>query len=348
MKSGFLAVALATVTSTMVWVVSCTTFDGEKASLGEGAGGGGGESQIDSQGGFLSLGDAVLLCSRVFTCPYMRPSVLASMALPLDDKQFSACVSWATNPLPANRPGRQTQAALLQCAAKGKTCAESTGCMWYEAVASDDPRCQGATSSGPKSCSTDGRSSLYACPNYIEHCDSPVYASGSVCTLDQASEPYCGVPATTCQNGSCEGNKLHICYFQGQPDSVIDCAALGYECGSDSVGQPKCLSNGIAKACGSGVALASAACSGDRVAVCDGDYIFEFDCTKLGGTCENLSGTPRCAVASDECSPSDAGIDACSGTSISLCAKGKKESFDCASLGLTCKPAAGKVSAYCG
>jgi len=328
-------------------VASCSTFDGLVATLDEGAPA---PPAGESQSGFLPLDDAVLLCSKVTGCPHLAQSIMASLGVPLDAEHFSTCVAMASNPLPADHPGRGAQAAFLLCSAQAKGCAEANLCNWFESVALDDPRCVEALknkAAGP--CSADGRSEFFYCDSgYIEHCDNPIYGKDSACVVEAGGEPFCTSKASqSCKAAVCEGTKLHYCVDNAEhPEAIQDCAARGLICGADPLGNTACLTSSIAKSCS--LESAGAACSNDVVAVCDGEQISEFNCRTLGGTCDSDHGAPHCALPTDECSTVGPGIDDCDGTTITLCAGGKKKSYDCARVGLSCLPAAQGAPARCG
>ncbi len=320
-----------------VLVASCTTFDGLVATLGEGAPPGGGGALP----GYLPVDDAVRLCARATTCPMLAESIAFSLQIPVETRYFSDCVAWLTDPLPGDRQGRDTQIRFLRCSLDAKDCAAARLCMPYEKVTADDPRCQGVAAGV---CIEENRG-ISRCPDYLTHCENPYFKPGQSCVPDPDEGNVCGV-AGGCAESTCDGSFLQACYSNPKyPVSVYDCASSGYACGLDQVGEPGCLTRGNESLTCQSV---GSACTGNLVAVCDGYQFSQYNCEALGGTCDSLRGPPRCVLPADECSPYDADIHGCDGTSITLCLGGKKKSYDCAGLGLSCKPATGDSSAHCG
>jgi hypothetical protein len=324
---------------------ACTTFNGLSAEPSPGADGGANAPDGGSQEGYLGVDDAVALCTNVFACPLLPQSVLLSLAIPLDAAHFSACVSWASDPLPASHPGRASQASYLVCVAEAADCASAIACLSTEAIDPADPRCAGISPDSIGQCSADGNDQLL-CTDYIIHCQNRFFAPGSTCQLDAQGYTYCGT-GSGCTVSACSGQNLLSCVPDNGATMTQDCGALGRTCAVDGVGQDNCLTGNVVEMC-TGDTGASV-CTGNVIAVCDSQFVSRYDCGELGATCDSVKGAPRCALPSDSCSPYDkSGVDTCNGTSITMCVGGKSMSYDCGKLGKSCQPAAGSISAHCG
>jgi hypothetical protein len=358
-------------------VVSCSTFDGLVATLDEngalldagagapGASGASGASGKGSDGpdasfdadadaapdappsaapGFLSFDDALRLCRKIAACPRLGLSALISTAIPLDVSRFSSCVSWAAGPLPADHPNIAAQGAALSCIAQASSCEDAAECIWYEAVNAGDPRCKGIdTVAGV--CADKGRT-VNICPAAIQHCNGDFWGAGSTCIFDP-SQGYAYCARTEgCPAARCDGDLYtSACAGPMQPYQTVNCALIGTTCGLDSLGIHGCLANGTVKKCASLDPVVQ--CAGNVVEVCTGYQGAEFNCASLGGTCSNAKGVVRCALPGDTCTAADPGIDACSGSVLSLCFAGQPMTFDCSKVGMTCKPPANGLSGRC-
>jgi len=127
---------------------------------------------------------------------------------------------------------------------------------------------------------------------------------------------------------------------------AYDCSVLGLPCGYDkSVPTYDCLTNGKETYCPD--VNAAPKCAGTLVSLCAGSFQGGIDCSTLNGTCD-ATGTPRCKLPGDTCSPGDSTVNTCSGDSISLCVSGQPTMLDCTSIGLHCVPGAGGQTPHCG
>ncbi len=324
---------------------SCTIFDGLDAGTD------GGDASADvaadqnlipgEQPGYLSLAEGVAFCSNAFACPNLTNSTEFSADVPVDANHFSSCVDWVSGPLPNDRNGHDTTAAVLLCAAQATTCNAADGCFWDEVISAGDARCTGKDAGALGSCGDDA-ASLYFCNSNpaIVHCGNAYFAAGSTCLYDDAGSPWC--TRLPCAGQTCLGDLLSYCAIDGLQYSE-NCAMGGFTCGFDTKeGFDDCLTNGAADLCTS----LAISCSGTTVALCDSKYISNYDCSTYGGTCDQ-TGFPRCKRPNETCTPVDGDIDVCTGTSIALCVNGTKQSFDCASLGKTCVSASGGQSGHC-
>jgi len=339
MRSSKVTIGLGVLAAIGV-VASCTIFDGLESKIVNDAGP---DSVVppNTQPGYLSLAEGVKFCSNAFNCPLLGQSTEFSVDVPVDSNHFSSCVEWVAGPLPKNRLGHDTTAKFLTCAADATTCTGATGCMWYEVLATNDPRCSpDAGTAG--TCHEDG-GALYFCGSNpsIEHCTNGYFPSGFSCIKGVDNASYCAAP--TCAGDQCTGSMLEFCGVGNQIYNGWDCAAGGFSCGFDSTeGYVDCLTDGTAKKC----SALSVGCQGGVAAICDGFYESHYDCNDYGGTCDQTS-FPRCKLPSETCTPFDPDVDQCNGTSITLCYAGQKTSFDCAQVGKQCVAGSGGQTGHC-
>ena len=359
--SAAVATAIAGLTA------SCTTFSGielppkrseagaparpseVEASLPpEDDGGPDGKVAVVPLAGYLSLADGARVCALAARCPELAPSVIESIAVPMDTLNFSSCVDWTAGALPQSHVGISLQAAQLGCAAKASTCVAAGACLSVEKLTLDDPRCPikdaGRDVGALQRCDTNGTSVIRCNVPDILHCNSGYYAPGSTCLQASDGRSFCATDKN-CVSTSCIGNVLEYC--GGGLHESINCAASGYTCGLDTTvdgGYTDCLTGDRIKAC----PQAGTDCDGTVVAVCDGFNRSEFDCKALGGTCSKIGATARCTRPNDECTPFDANVNGCSGATITLCVGGKRTDFDCATVGMSCLPGNAQQSGRCG
>jgi hypothetical protein len=306
--------------------------------------------------GYLSLADAARFCAKALTCPNLAKSTQHSIGVPVDGSNYSACVSWLAGQLPPGRIGLPQADALLSCAENAGTCAAANACMWWEVVSPTDLRCAGVDAGADAgtvgSCSPSG-DAIYYCaqaPPYVWHCTSEVYYPGSTCLFDDAGGGgYACEVATGCGSvpgsGQCMGNVVSYC-TGGNHIAAYDCSVLGLPCGFDPNAMVyDCLSNGMESFCPD--MSAPPTCAGNVVSLCAGSFQGGIDCGTLGGTCD-ATGTPRCKMPTDTCSPSDANSNTCTGDTISLCVSGRPVTLDCTSIGLHCLAAGNGLTPHCG
>ncbi len=310
------------------------------------AGDGGADSGFN-QTGFISLDAAVKFCSKALTCVNLPKSTITSLHVPVDGSNFAACVSWVAGTIPQDRPGIAVTAKALECAANADSCATASACMWFEYVSANDPRCVGYTGGMNGQCSPTKTATLDCSLGFIAHCDNPFNYTGSSCLQSSMGVYFCAVSSGLCAStdagvgpSPCQGTFYTYC--QGGLLVGFDCNVQGMDCSS-----PGCTTNGVYKSC-TGTAVVTCGDSSKRVEVCDGLVQSEVNCDTLGGSCD-VSGTnvPRCITPSDTCSPYDTDENVCTGDVISLCVGGQKLQYDCSSVGLHCKSAAGALSGHC-
>lgn len=341
---------------------ACTTFYGlepEPGTSSSGTGGAGG-SVLFKPTSLLPIFDAAHLCSLIATCPTLGDSVIASTALPVvipgasDARNFSSCVEWLTAPLApdmgaAPRAGFTELRSMIVCMAATTTCADAGRCAFYEAIEAADPRCSMKTGSRCEMGAAIDCDALR-----VSHCKTKGYAPGSECLLGGDGAAACAVG--TCQTtdvscdhttepGASEPSYVFFCGMSGLRKG-INCRAVGDTCndGAAALDERGCFdSMGLSKC----TTLGEASCFDDRVRVCSGAFVGEVDCGALGETCVYEGFTARCAPANPVCSPFDANVNQCEGTTIHLCVDGKKADFDCATIGKGCVPGAGAVTGHC-
>lgn len=334
--------------ATGLWVAACTVFDGLEARRP-------GPSNTDADAdqpvvGFLGIDDAARACSQIFKCPRLPRSVLFSISVPIDNLNFSQCMDWLAGPLPANRPGRRTQAQVLACIANARTCAEAGGCLSFEYIDPSDNRCSDA--GGAAYCDKDRKNAVVCLDDpVVAHCGSAYFAPNSKCHEDDAGLLGCGIDLNCPRDaaaspGFCNGSLRDFCSGLGVHVGIF-CESMGLTCGVDrDSGRADCLgSNGERATC----TTAGAACKGDKIEVCDGVYRSEFDCTALDGACVQTGNAVRCARSEEECTPLDPDVNQCAADSdeLTLCVGGRRRVFDCAAVGLKCAAAAGPQTARC-
>jgi hypothetical protein len=351
---------------------ACTTFNGlsvgdtpldeagavdasfdEKAPPADARDSGNASDAPSKQTSFLSIEDAVRVCTLAIQCPLLPKSVQASLAVPLDILNYSLCVDWLAGPLPPNRVGVTTEGNELACVAKGTTCTKALACISQEFLDDLDPRCAGFPLDGGRDAGffqyCDDAGGVVRCdPQFFHdvlHCTSGYYMPGSKCTLGSDHTKSCAT-GTDCPSTSCSGNLLEFC---GGNDThqAENCAIEGLTCGfdvTDDSGVPTCLTTDRAVTC----TAQGTDCAGNAVSVCDGFTRSQYDCAALGGTCTKASGTARCKRADDVCAPEDPSVNQCSGSNLSLCVGGHPTSFDCARVGMKCVPGGGSLSGHCG
>jgi len=353
-RSRLFTAVTTIVAGSIVLASACTIFDGLTVPAEAGPdvqptptdGGDAGEGGTPG-GGYLSLADGVKFCANAFKCPYLAPSTLQSLGVPVDVAHFSGCVSWVSGPIPPDRPGIDAQRRSLECAARANGCTAAGSCMWWENIDPKDTRCNGYDGGTNGACTDEGGTLQYCKDGILAHCNSEGYIAGSSCMKGMDGTYRCATkvcPMNTTE--ACQGVYETYCGSGSNLVQGLNCAITGYTCGLDPMsGYINCLTGGQLKTC----SATSVTCggAGSIVSVCDGSQVNEFNCAALGGTCDGMAALPRCKLPSDQCSPYDANVDACSGSTLSMCVGGKKTSFDCASAGLACKPAAGMVGAHC-
>ncbi len=297
---------------------------------------------------YLSIDDAARLCSLVFQCPVLDISIQYSAGLPIDNYNFSLCMSWLAGPLPASRPGVPEQRALLACMADGGTCLGAGACAVFEEIDPGDPRCA-APDAGPEAgppptlfCSTDGKQKIDCQNLYTYHCGSDL-TPGSTCNIGSDGVPWCtigGLDAGCVAVGGCTGPSEDFCGVDGL-HFRLDCTARGTICTTNDEG-------GLIQCSPESCTTLGAQCNGNVLKMCDGAELSPFNCADLGGSCSGQNNEFICTRPGDTCSVNDPDVNVCSGSKIALCVGGRMVSYDCASVGKSCVAGAAPVTPHCG
>ncbi len=329
----------------------CTTFSGLEAQdatpdAGADASDAGADVVPDAAPtrSYLSLEDAARACSLVFRCPSLAPSLVASMAIPVDDMNYSLCLHWLAGPISKQRVGFGLQSEALTCVAGAGTCDDAAACLFAEVMSPGDPRCADAGDGGEETCDDDGGTVLRCQYNYALHCNSAYYAPGSKCLEGINGWRGCGLEKGCTGGTSCVGSTLTYC----ATDSLkygLNCAYMGYGCGIESDSGYPCIPEDGFTICS---IPGASRCANDKVWVCDGLFESAFDCASLGFECTAVEGAPRCAPKAAACTPSDTDQNVCQGDSIDVCVGGDATTFDCASIGATCVPGSQGKTPHCG
>jgi hypothetical protein len=324
---------------------SCTVFNGLVAEEDAGGGGqgvdGGPTPWMPPELAYLALDDAARLCRWVLECDRLADSIVASIAVPVDAENFSQCLHWAAGPLPPGHRGITEQRTLLEALSQVGSCEEALATTYVEVISpASEPRCGGEFI---RKC--DGDLAI-DCTDIqigtISRCSSARFSpSGHTCFAGFCVHDDCASTMTTYE---CVDEVGYVC--NSMKEVGIACTPLGLTCaspltcGASESSTPTCN------------ALGETSCStehADVVQVCSGLLVTEFACDKIveGGTCA-VTGEPRCAAASDACTPVDPGQNSCDAAMLTACVAGQHIVFDCASIGLACKPAAGEKTGRCG
>jgi hypothetical protein len=301
------------------------------------------QNEASSLHAYLSTQDAAKLCTWVFACPTLAPSILESIDVPIDGSNYSLCMEWAAGPIPPDREGFDIQQQTLACIARATDCKTAGACAVLESLGPGDPRCPVPPGLGNDSgsyCTDDGGTAI-ECPGYAEHCGASMYAPGSSCHYGNDGlatctpgdlDAGCGAAAT------CQASYMDYCARDGL-HFTLNCATVGGLCGFTDAG----IIN-----CGPACTVVTTMCAGAAVQVCDGLEDTIFDCAAEDASCNSMGSAFYCKLGAAACSPTDPDVNVCSGTSISLCVGGQKSSFDCASIGKGCVAGTAPATAHCG
>ena len=337
---------------------SCTTFDGlsaaprSKPEAGAwDADAGAEEAEAGGPPGYLGISDAARVCALVFSCPKLPRSLMESTGVPIDSSNFALCVDWLAGPVDPGRVGFTTQAEVLKCVARAQSCAEAGQCVSFEYVDTNDPRCDDAgvpeTGSYAKLCTEDGGAVAYCSAKYddmIEHCGAGYFDMNSRCMQGSNGELACALD-NSCPGATCQSTFFFdICDTLTNLHMRVNCSATGRTCGEDDAGYIGCITGKQFEDC----TMAAAKCAEHRVAVCDGFSQSYFDCEAVGGTCVEEGAMAHCSRPAGTCNAADFGAIVCEGNSIRLCVGGTPVSFDCGSIGMTCKPGQVPLTPSCG
>lgn len=300
---------------------------------------------------------AAKLCALTFQCPGLAQAIEASVVYPVATPptplNFSGCMDWLNGPIDPNRVGLATQRQILESIAGVSGCSAAYAASPVHPVAPFDAggTCTTltATCSGPdlETCFTGG--------TFTAACGAPLFDQPGSCVVPALSDVAICVTKQACSPGlSCSGSgdpTLVDCYKDGLSYTAYDCTISGRTC--LNAGAADCVVPGkLAAPCPD--RGADDGCDGTSVKHCVGGLLAEteLDCAAVGRVCSTQSGVARCTSSTDQCTPFDSNgdVNACGdgGSTISLCIGGRKTSFDCSSIGLSCIPASDTQTGHCG
>jgi hypothetical protein len=336
----------------------CTTFDGTpapaapQADAGDAAASDAGDAAPSGPRPYLSIADAVKVCSLVERCPSLPYSIGLSLAVPIVQGQFVTCVHTLASPVPPSRLGFELQRGVLARIAAARTCQEALDATPTELLYGADPRCPAAGS--PSGC-RDGAHAVFCGDSGYGTYSTCVSGHGGASCLE-VDVPDGGGRFGVCGTGTCdqavpesrcEGTTVVTCDpRQYKLATAFDCAWLGLACGRVADTVFTCVTPGGDQRC-PGFPIAT--CNGDEMRFCvasDAPRWSTFECGEIGATCaggmrQDGSGPPPfCLKKGAKCSPQDAELGGCAGSAIDLCVDGALTQFDCARVGKQCDRAA--------
>lgn len=316
--------------------------------------------------GYFDVAGAVLVCARVFSCPHLGASLRQSLGVPIDDSNFSMCLSWLAGPSPAPPGGFALQAARLREIAEAASCEATFADLDVRVFDDDDARCAGSSADR---CTDQGdvldchEHRLIRCPGAQFAADSQCFVSGSLARCAVSSCP----PLS--QVFTCVGATLSLCGIGSKLRQELDCAALDQNCltTSETLGAGV-VEQQIAICTAADNAAPTSVCSGHGLAACTPDGAamvlcnhvgkvegypavgaveVVYPCEKeLGWRCEEVTGGPlaSCVRPDAECTPVDAGVNRCDGDHLEVCLAGRRERVDCTAAGARCHEGAAGAS----
>jgi hypothetical protein len=328
----------------------CTTFDGEAPRAAVEAGAADAEAGTVDPRAYLSLPDAVRVCSLVSRCPTLPYSIIISVGVPVFYEEFTACVDFLSTPIPPSRRGFELQRSVFRAIAEAedggtRNCNVALSLMPVELIAEPrtDPRCtpvgQGCSSSTTViACGDSGVGTLTRCAPSRGGPSCVVPEGGA---LGECVEGECaggGLPDT-----HCEGTVYTACDPRySKTKSAFDCAWLGLTCGTrdfDAGRYPTCITDTSGdRPCN---AFGQTRCNNDVVELCMAGaeyHLTTFDCGELALGCGGggLQAPAYCIPTDAECVPTEKDMGSCDGSKVTLCLRGRRTQFDCASVGLQC------------
>jgi len=333
--AGMRRVAVSVVAAAAGVVLACTAFDFPAPS------GASTDAAPDAPGDvdaglpvsqLLSLSDAARFCAQLFRCPRLDEATELSIALPVATPLgFSACMDWVAGPIDPARVGLTTQQGLLKAVALAGSCDAAYGALPVRPV--DAGVCVTACPD-----STDLQTCARDAGAFLLPCAPPYFGQTGTCYADDAGVGLCvtGGPCTLGRSCTDPGTLADCFSAKLSLFSTYDCTLSGRQCHTTD-----CVAPGHSAApCP--LQDVRDGCDGPSVLHCAGGLSAqtEIDCAAVGRGCStsNAAGVARCVAAGDTCTPFDADEGQCSGSAISLCVGGVKQTFDCASQGMQCVP----------
>ncbi len=306
------------------------------------------EGGVDLSGfpSYLSVDDAVRLCSRTFDCPQLSETIRYSMGIAYQPGNFSQCVDTFSGPLPQELAQfLPPQEKLFSCLLAATTCQGELACFPYEIVGPGDPRClDDAGNLSVDVCTGNDQVNCdQAEGGVIAHCSSTGFPDASYCD-DEVQD--C-ITTATCDvtKFGCSGTVLTGCDVDPNDGGDygnwgLDCAIYGQSCRPMGVNSDCYTGSVEGSGCAQGSPLASCpAAFNNTLEVCTYDSINLINCSELGATCTQLQSFAYCALGGSSCSPFDANVNTCDGSgNIKLCVRGQPLTYSCSKAGLTCGP----------
>lgn len=125
----------------------------------------------------------------------------------------------------------------------------------------------------------------------------------------------------------CENNSAIDC----TDGYYISCSRLGGQCQMYNSNGTLTADCEVVSSCTSG----QSACQGDLAYTCINGVGYGMACSNFGAQCGMQNGQAACFLATQTCSGT---LPPCSGTTTAqVCLNGRKQSYDCSSVGLVCK-----------
>jgi hypothetical protein len=296
--------------------------------------------------GYLSLTDAVKVCTLVFQCPLLADAITYSTALPIaiDESNFSACTNWLAGSVSLNHAGYAHQQALLQAVAAASSCELAYDVLPTRPSDAGEIPCPASNTT----CSDGGNAILFCTANsgyqtFEIPCQAPVFPDGSSCVPYAGANALCELLDASCSPpGNCMNGQEEVCPF-GRDPVRVDCTYHGEVCGPDG----KCAAPGGDRPCAAGEQGVS--CTPDLKAIrfCRLFLHTTFDCSQSGRACTSVGPSAYCG-ACDTCTPFDEKLNRCTGSTISLCVDGTPTPFDCASIQKNCIVGTSALGGHCG
>ena len=340
-------VALASLSAALA---TCTTFDGAAPS-----------------GAYLDLAAASRACAQIFSCPGLGPSLRQSLSIPIDDADFSGCVTWLAGPSPTPPGGFDALAKTLDAVGAATSCEAALAGLDVRALSDGDPICGGDVAD---QCTSGG--DLVDCHARRQiRCTSPAFGPGSTCRLNKAGEGRCSPTPTPCIAAArpleCSGSTLSACEPGVNLKQELACAGAHTSCvtSTETVGPlgkttVSLCTNEAAPSPDSDCAGATedgfTACRPDgsavvlcnHVAVVSGasyvglEVAFACDHGELHWSCQAGPGAvPTCVRPDAECALGDPDVNRCDGDSLSACVASRRVTLDCAAAGGGCETIGG-------
>jgi hypothetical protein len=276
-----------------------------------------------SGGNTVTAANGVAACSTAASCDLLGQAGIQSCAsnvLAINNPQLIAFF----------RVG--LSGAQVNCLAQaGKDCTAAKKCLnnGETPMSCSGSGAQSCSGTILKSCTTQGGSS------YTTQFDCSFY--GEMC-LSNNNNVACGTGTCSAGPDSCSGNNLQTCDGNGFYH-VRDCSQFGATCNTSGLGG-HCRGTGAAcQGPAFGIGDNSLRCDGDKLINCFDGQEAAFDCGTLQTHCfANVKNVKAACALGNECNPLT-DMTVCSGTKLSFCNNGKRDTYDCASGGwTTCNP----------